>query len=711
MGKSSIWVSLLFGLIISGCIQDVKNTNTPWDSYKGGKASNSYSPLSQINRANVHQLEVAWTFAAVDPEDEREGGRIECNPLIVGRHMYLLSPKLKLYAIDASSADEIWMFDPFAGTQGGGISRGLAYWEEGDEARIFFSAGKDIYAIDARTGVPDSVFGDGGKVNLNYGLGRDPATLSVSANSPGIVHKNLLIMGSTTGEGYDAAPGHVRAYDVRSGKIVWTFHTIPQPGEFGYSTWPEEAYKTAGGANVWGGLSLDEKREMVYLLTGSAAYDFYGGYREGANLFANCIIALDANTGQRLWHFQTVHHDLWDYDLPCPPNLVTLDQEGEKTDALAQVSKNGFVYVLNRETGQPAFPIEEKPVPASQLIGEAAWPTQPVPVKPPSFARQEFTEEDLTHLKEQDRPLVKARLEAAGNETVFTPPSTGGSLMIPGANGGANWGEAAADPEKGILFINRHNWPTLPKMQAINNDAAELSDNDLPRRLYRKYCASCHGMNREGQHPAIPGLLNLEEHTSEQNAMALLNNGKGLMPSFAHLSEKDQDRILNYIFDKIDSPELQQAALDPENLDPQSIRYISANGYAFLNLEDGYPAISPPWGTLTAYDLNVGDIAWQVPLGEYEALHEKGLPPTGTLNWGGPVVTAGGLVFIAATQDEKFRAFDRETGEVLWETKLPTGGFATPSVYKVDGKQYVVIACGGTRDTPPGDTYVAFSLP
>lgn len=710
MKNSSFWISVFVSLLLAGCGQEPENQGASWDSYKGGKDANSYSSLSQINRDNVHQLEVAWTFSATDATGE-EKGRIEHNPIIVGRHMYLLSPRLKLFAIDAATAEEIWMFDPFEGTQGAGLSRGIAYWEEGSEARILYSVGKDLYSINAHTGQPDSAFGEGGKVNLNYGLGRDPASLSVSASSPGIVHKNLLIMGSTTGEGYDAAPGHVRAYDVHTGEIAWTFHTIPQPGEFGNDTWPKEAYKTTGGANVWGGMSLDQMREIVYLPTGSAAYDFYGGNREGENLFANCIIALDANTGERLWHFQTVHHDLWDYDLPCPPNLITIEKEGQKINALAQVSKNGFVYLLDRETGEPVFPIEERPVPASDLIGEVSWPTQPVPVKPPPFSRQAFTDADLNYLKEEDRPIVEARLEAAGNETVFNPPSTEGSLMIPGANGGANWGGAAADPEQGILFISSHNWPTLPKMQAISNDVAEMGDTGLPRRLYRKNCASCHGVNREGQHPTIPGLLNLEERMNESGVMALLKNGKGLMPSFAHLSEKNRKRIVNYIFDKIEKSSPQEVVIEPESLDPQSIRYISANGYAFLNSDEGYPAISPPWGTLTAYDLNAGEIAWQVPLGEYEELREKGIPPTGTLNWGGPAVTAGGLVFIAATQDQMFRAFDRATGEVLWETKLPTGGFASPSVYEVDGKQYIVIACGGTRDTPAGNQYVAFSLP
>ena len=707
--RSNYW--LIFPLLLAfACLPQREDTYVTWSNYKGTKDSNSYSSLSQINRDNVKDLQLAWTFNATDSTGQ-EKGRIEHNPIIVGRRMYLLSPKLKLFAIDAATAEEIWMFDPFEGTHGAGLSRGIAYWEAGEEARIFFSVGKDLFSIDAKTGQPDSDFGEGGKVNLNYGLGRDPASLSVSASSPGMVYQNLLIMGSTTGEGYDAAPGHIRAYDVQSGDIAWTFHTIPQPGEFGYDTWPEDAYKTAGGANVWGGMSLDEERGVVYMPTGSAAYDFYGGNREGENLFANCIIALDANTGERLWHFQTVHHDLWDYDLPCPPNLLTIEKEGQKINALAQVSKNGFVYVLDRETGQPVFPIEERPVPASSLIGEVSWPTQPVPVKPPPFSRQEFTEKDLSYLKEEDRPIVKARLEAAGNETVFTPPSTEGSLMIPGSNGGANWGGSAADLKQGMLYINSHNWPTLPKMQAISNDVAEMGDTGLPRRLYRKNCASCHGVNREGQHPTIPGLLNVEERMDEKGVVALLKNGKGLMPSFAHLSEKDRTRIVNYIFDRTEKSSPQETAIEPESLDPQNIRYISANGYAFLNSEDGYPAISPPWGTLTAYDLNIGEIAWQVPLGEYEELSKKGMPPTGTLNWGGPAVTAGGLVFIAATQDQMFRAFDRDTGEVLWETKLPTGGFATPSVYEVDGKQYVVIACGGTRDTPAGNQYVAFSLP
>jgi quinoprotein glucose dehydrogenase len=700
--------TLLLLMLMLAC-QPAAPEQEGWPAYKGGKDANSYSPLQQINRDNVKNLEVAWTFRAADAEDD-PGGRIESNPLIVGQRMYLFSPKLKLYAVHADSGEEIWMFDPFAGTQGGGISRGLAYWAEGEESRVLFTAGKSLFSIKADTGIPDSTFGENGKVNLNYGLGRDPASISVTATSPGIVYRNLLIMGSSTGEGYDAAPGHVRAYDIRSGEIAWTFHTIPQPGEYGYDSWPADAYQRVGGANVWGGLSLDEKRGIVYLPTGSPAYDFYGGYRRGDNLFGNSIIALDAASGKRIWHFQTVHHDLWDYDLPCPPNLLSLQVEGEAIEALAQVSKNGFVYVLDRLTGEPVFPIVEQPVPASPLSGEEASPTQPIPVKPPPFARQYFRPEDLAYLKEEDRLTVGSMLENSREESVFTPPSAEGRLIIPGANGGANWGGAAADPERGMLFINSHNWPTMPRMQAISTAEAEQGEADLPRRLYNKNCASCHGINREGQHPTIPSLLHLDEQLSQEASMRLLENGKGLMPSFAHLSDRERQLIVDYIYDKA-QPAAAAPVAEASQENEENMRYISANGYAFLNSDEGYPAISPPWGTLTAYDLNVGEIAWQVPLGEYEELTKQGIPPTGTLNWGGPAVTAGGLVFIAATQDQMFRAFDRDTGAVLWETKLPTGGFATPAVYAVGGKQYVVIACGGTRDTPPGDTYVAFSLP
>jgi quinoprotein glucose dehydrogenase len=457
-------------------------------------------------------------------------------------------------------------------------------------------------------------------------------------------------------------------------------------------------------------MSLDEEQGIVYLPTGSPAYDFYGGNRRGQNLFGNCIIALDATNGERLWHFQTVHHDLWDYDLPCPPNLLKLKKDGRNIKALAQVSKNGFVYVLDRLSGEPVFPIEEKPVPPSPLAGEEAWPTQPVPLKPPPFARQFFSSDDLAYLKEDVRQMVSERLNEVRQETIFAPPGETGHLMIPGSNGGANWGGAAADPERGLLFINSHNWPTLPKMKAISTEVAQKGEVNLPKRLYRKNCASCHGIRLEGQHPTIPGLLELENTLGREATLAVLQNGSGLMPSFAHLSVKEREQIVDYLFNYHDSDQQEtDAAVDLSDTD--KFRYISANGYAFLRTEDGYPAIKPPYGTLTAYDLNKGEISWQVPLGAYEELSRKGIPPTGTLNWGGPAVTAGGLVFIGATQDQKFRAFDKDTGEILWETQLPTGGFATPTIYEVDGRQFVVIACGGSRGTPNGNSYVAFSLP
>ncbi|MFP4093629.1 MAG: PQQ-binding-like beta-propeller repeat protein [Cyclobacteriaceae bacterium] len=704
MEKFCICIFLIYAMLTS--CQPVDSTHKHWKSYKGSKDANSYSSLTQINRENVKDLKVAWTFSTGD-----KGGNIECNPIIVGRRMYLLSPKLKLFAVDAATGEKLWMFDPFAGTIGRGVSRGLAYWEEDDEKKIFFSAGKNLYAINADTGQPDLQFGDQGKVNLNMGLDRDPGSISVTSTSPGIVFQNLLIMGSTTGESYDAAPGHVRAYDVHSGEIVWTFHTIPQPGEFGYETWPEDAYQKVGGANVWGGMSLDEERGIVYLPTGSPAYDFYGGFRKGKNLFGNSIIALNAATGERIWHFQTVHHDLWDYDLPCPPNLLRLQKEGKEIDALAQVSKNGFVYVLDRLTGEPVFPIEERPVPGSSLAGEEAWPTQPIPVKPPPFARQHFTRDDLDYLKDDEKTLVSSRLDLKGRESIYTPPSTEGNLMIPGANGGANWGGAAADPHRGLLFINSHNWPTLPKMKAISTAEAENGEPELPFRLYQKNCAPCHGINREGQHPTIPNLIKLDERLNKEATLRLLENGSGLMPSFAHLSLKDRERIVSYLYDLADKPDSVPASEIVTKEKAEDLRYISSNGYAFLNNEQGYPSISPPWGTLTAYDLNKGEMKWQVPLGEYDDLSRRGMPPTGTLNWGGAAVTATGLVFIGATQDQKFRAFDSDSGEVLWETQLPTGGFATPAVYQVEGRQYVAIACGGTRDTPAGDSYVVFSLP
>ena len=633
-----------------------------WQTYGGDKKALRYAKLDQINRSSVDQLEVAWTYHTGDVRDDSRG-TIEANPIIVDGVLYVTSPALKVVALDAATGEERWTFDPFKGETARGVNRGVAYWESegGEDKRILFTAGwtPRLYALDAETGRPIESFGEGGVVDFTEGIEREGHG-SVSATNPGIVYDDLLILGTRLVKGpkRPASPGDVAAYDVRTGERAWVFHTIPHPGEFGNDTWAGDAWKTEGGANVWGGMSLDEERGLVFLPVSTPGYSFYGGTRKGKNLFSNSVVALDAATGERIWHYQLVHHDIWDRDLGAPPILATVEHDGEKVDAVAQASKRGDLFLLDRETGEPLFPVEEKPVPASTLPGEEAWPTQPVPLKPPPFSRQGYGRDDLPTISEEARDYALKRLGQMEHGRRFLPPSTKGTILLPGLRGGAHWGGGAYDLTTGMLYINATEVPweltMVPAGGAEQKAAASESASPLD---------------------SAKGKLG-QTRTAEP---------EGANAPASRLEEKKERAAYPYIHTGY------KKFLDPE----------------------GYPAIKPPWGTLNAIDLNKGEIAWQVPLGEFEELTERGIPPTGTDNLGGPIVTAGGLVFIGATKDEKFRAFDSKTGEVLWETTLPAGGYATPSTYAIDGKQYVVIAAGGAGllGTKKGDAIVAFALP
>jgi quinoprotein glucose dehydrogenase len=696
---------ILLAVLIISCKQEKQSYST-WSVYRGDPGNSAYSSLDQINTGNVNRLEVAWTYHT---EDADSGNRstIQCNPIIVNGRMYVTSTKLKLIALEAATGKEIWKFDPFKGVEATGVNRGVTYWEESNDHRIFFTAVPYLYAINADDGKIIESFGTNGKVDVREGLGRDPAKLAVSATTPGIIYQGLLIQGSALGEGYDSAPGFIRAYDVRSGKIVWTFHTIPQPGEFGYDTWPPNAYKEVGGTNNWAGMSVDEKRGIVYAGTGSPAFDFYGGNRKGKNLFGNCLLAIEAATGKLKWHYQLVHHDLWDYDLPAPPNLITIEHDGKKVDAVAQVTKMGMVFVFNRDTGEPIFPIEERPVPASNLLGEETSPTQPFPTRPPPFSRQTFSESDITDISPESNTFIKEKIKGAKAGNIFTPQGTDGLVQFPGTRGGAEWGGASFDPETGILYVNANEIPLLVKMKLIdlNAEAAELG-----QRVYTlNNCTMCHGANRAGTN-VYPSLKDLSKRSTEEQVATLLRAGKGQMPAFPNISDKDADALIAFLFDKKSSKPA-DLELESNVSGETSYRYVH-DGWNVLFDQAGYPGVKPPWGTLNAIDLNKGEILWKVPLGEYPELIAKGLPPTGTQNLGGSAVTAGGLVFIGATKDENFRAFDKVSGKILWTYKLPFGGFATPSVYEIAGKQYVVIAAGGGGrvGSPSGDAYVAFTL-
>jgi quinoprotein glucose dehydrogenase len=672
---------------------------------KGGDAGGTqYSSLAQITKDNVNTLTLAWTYRAGEADTVQNRSQIQCNPIIINDTLYGTSPSLKAFALDAATGKEIWKFESDeAGGGGLGANRGVTYWEEENDKRILYSLGEYLYALDARTGKAIESFGTNGRVSLKEGLGERAANLMVVSNSPGVIYKNFIIMGSRVNEGPIAAPGHLRAYDVKTGKLAWVFHTIPQPGEPGYETWPEDAWQRIGGANAWSGMSVDHNRGLVFAGTGSASFDFWGGNRKGQNLYANCILAINAETGKLKWHFQTIHHDLWDRDLPASPILGTVTHDGKQIDAVIQTTKSGHVYVFNRDTGQPLFPLEEIPVPESDLEGEAAWPTQPLPLKPPPFARQVFTKDMINKLTPEIESYVTEKFKGLKTGRQFIPPSKEGTIIFPGFDGGAEWGGASFDPS-GILYVNANEMPWILTMVDVRMKA----DAWVGISLYRTNCATCHGIDRGGDGHVYPPLRNLKTKFNKESVKKFMLTGKGAMPAFSHLSDKERDAIARYILDL-----QERTAEEKQGVFERHPDVIYSNtGYVRFLTREGYPAVEPPWGTMNAIDLNKGEIKWQVPLGEYKELKEKGIPPTGTENYGGPVATDGGVIFIAASRDEKFRAFDKGTGKILWEYQLPAAGYATPSVYEVNGKQFVVVACGGGKSgTKSGDSYVAFSLP
>jgi quinoprotein glucose dehydrogenase len=694
--------------------QPKKGVNVDWAMHGGDAAGSHYSRLSQVNTKNVRSLKPAWTYHTGDKRDDNRS-QIQCNPIVIDGILYGTSPQLRVFALNAATGQNLWTFDPFAaGADKGafGVNRGVVYWRSGDDQRIFFTAGQSLFALNARTGKLILEFGKGGAVDLREGLGRDVKHLFVASRTPGAIYRDLLILGSVVSEGPGpAAPGHIRAYDVRTGRIRWIFRTIPQPGEFGYDTWPPDAWKRSGGANAWSGITVDEKRQMVFLPTGSASFDFWGGNRKGANLFANCVLALKADTGERVWHYQVVHHDLWDRDLPAAPNLVTVTRDGRQIDAVAQITKSGHVFLLDRETGKPLFPVEERSVPASDLKGESTWPTQPFPLKPPPFSRQTFTEEEATTLSPEARAYVLERLRRVRTGKPFIPPSAAGTIIFPGFDGGGEWGGAAFDSASGLLYVNGNEMPWILTMIEILPEANSGSIS-MGQRVYNQLCAACHGADLEGDPQQVyPNLKGIDKRMSNQQVARLIEGGKGVMPSFSFLSSSEKEALVNFLFG-IAAPEEAEPQKKATREKAEADIPYTHTGYNRFFDPEGYPAVKPPWGTLNAINLNQGTIEWSAALGEFPELTRRGIAPTGTENYGGPIVTDGGLLFIGATKDEKFRAFDKKTGRLLWETKLPAGGYATPATYMVNGKQFVVIAAGGGKmGTPSGDAYVAFALP
>jgi len=705
----------VLGVFILGstaCEQNAENsrmeTGRNWPVYLGGKGNSHYSPLSKINIDNVKKLQVAWEYHTGDA-DPKGRTQMQCNPIVIDGVLYGTSPKLKLFALDASSGKEQWRFDPAVSTSFSmNVNRGVAYWEDGDDQRILYTAGPYLFAINAQTGYPIQTFGKFGKASLKSKLGEWAKELYVVSTTPGIVYGDLLILGTRVSEGAVAAPGYIRAFNVRTGKIAWTFRTIPKPGEYGYDTWPPDAYKSIGGVNSWAGFALDEKKGIVFVPTGSASYDFYGGNRTGANLFANCLLALDAETGKRIWHFQTVHHDIWDRDLPAPPNLLTVKHNGKEVDAVAQITKSGFIFLFNRATGDPLFPIEERPVQQTDLQGEETWPTQPFPSKPPPFSGQSLTMENVTDISQESHDYIAGILQNVKTGEQFIPPSREGTVIYPGFDGGGEWGGAALDPQSNILYVNANEMAWILTMVDLNPSSSDKPVS-LGKSTYLANCSMCHGPDmlgdKTGTYPNLVGVFEKYDSSEIQN---IIENGKNFMPGWKHIGEKRIRAVMSYINGQ-DEPENAHMIGVEEN---EGIVPFTHTGYNRLFDPFGYPAMKPPWGTLNAIDLNKGEILWQVPLGEFEELTQKGIPKTGTENYGGPMLTAGGLIFIAASQDEHIRAFDKNSGEEVWKYKLPAGGYATPSTYEVDGKQYLVIACGGGKmGTESGDSYLAFTLP
>jgi quinoprotein glucose dehydrogenase len=674
--------------------------STDWRSYGGGPTQTRYSPLTQINTQNVASLKVAWTY---DTGDAFKGSEMQCQPIVAHGVLYAASPKLRVFALDAVSGAPKWSFDPFAGetTPSRTRLRGLMFWERGDDRRIYFAARQWLYALDAITGRPIPAFGQEGRIDLREGFqGRDPRAISVGMNTPGVFHGDLLILGSLVPEGLPSAPGDIRAFNVFTGQQIWAFHTIPHPGELGYDTWPKDAWKYTGGANAWSGVSLDEARGLVFASTGSASYDFYGANRLGDDLFANTILCLKAATGERVWHFQAIKHDIWDRDFPAPPALVTITKDGQRRDVVAQTAKNGNLYVLDRETGQPIYPMREVTPPASDVPGERSAPTQLLPTLPPPFARQQFTEDLITKRTPEAEKAVRAMWETLRKRGEYDPPSTQGTVLFPGMDGGAEWGGVAFDPASSLLYVNANEMAWRVKLaERKMPDGGPVSG----KTLYLRYCAACHRADLTGTPPEFPSLAGIGTRRNIEEIAAKVREGGGRMPPFADMHSAVRRAIVEYIASG------KSVMVRADRPTPFDLRY-SLDGEARFTDPDGFPAIAPPWGTLTAIDMNKASIAWQVPLGEMPG---SGVANSGSENYGGPVVTAGGVVFIGATvYDRKFRAFDAKTGTVLWETTLPAAGNATPAVYDVNGKEFVVIGAGGGKwGAPSGGTYVAFALP
>ncbi|HWW88896.1 MAG TPA: pyrroloquinoline quinone-dependent dehydrogenase [Vicinamibacterales bacterium] len=704
----AILVFQMHGTTIAVLHSQQPTNSADWPIYGGSPGGMRYSSLAQINQGNVQALREVWSVDAGDGS-----GSLETNPIVINGVLYGYTLAQKIFAVNAATGNEIWTFD--AGIIGRGNNRGLSYWSSGSDERIFAPVQRYLYALDARTGRPDPGFGNNGRIDVQADLRGGPDGISAAIGHAVVVYKDLVIFAGRTGEALPAAPGDVRAYDARNGRLRWTFHTLPHPGEYGYETWPKDAWTYTGNLASWAGMSLDERRGIVYVPVANPANMFIGRDRLGDNLFANSVLALNAETGARIWHFQTVKHDLWDRDLPAPPTLVTVKRDGRTIDAVAQTTKTGHLYLFERATGTALFPIDYRKYPDSAIPGEVVAETQPLPTKPEPFARQRLTEDMLTTRTPQAHAAALAQFRRMVSGGQFVPPSVGkDTISFPGMDGGAEWGGPAFDPETGLLYVNSNEMVWLYALAESPARGTAVSG----KQLYVDHCATCHREDRTGAPPAIPSLVGVGDRMTPPDVRSVIFYGGNRMPSFATTASEYINAIVQYVTKGDESMIGIPATTTPVPYDAQ---YRFTGHHKFLD-PDGYPAIAPPWGTLNAIDLNTGEYAWRIPLGEYPELAAQGMKNTGSENYGGPIVTAGGLVFIAATNfDRKFRAFDKKSGKLLWETTLPFPGNATPATYEIDGRQYIVIASSGagvlhnqrnTRGAQPGGAkYVAFALP
>lgn len=714
-----------------------------WQQYGGSADQSKYVVFKQINKKNVGNLKPVWFYPTADQT------QYLFNPVVVNNVMYVLAKNNSLVALDASTGKEIWIHARLNGI----TWKGVNYWESADrtDRRLLFCLNNTLQEIDAATGKSILSFGNQGSVSLREGLARDPATIGrVQSTTPGCIFEDLIILGSSPGENLFSAPGHIRAYNVITGKLVWTFHTIPLPGEYGYETWPKDAYKYVGGVNTWGEISLDKRRGIAYLPVGSPTYDYYGADRIGSNLFGDCLLALDARTGKRLWHFQMVHHDLWDYDPTAAPQLITVRHKGKKTDAVAQATKQGFLFAFDRITGEPLWPVEERPVPPSGMPEEQAWPTQPFPTVVPPFTRHLVSADDINpYFTAEEKESWKKRI-ALARTGMFVPPSDKyETIVIPGAVGGANFGNTAADPDKGIMYIASQDYPSVYKLTRKEEKGNLLSEEQAGRAkaAYTQNCQSCHGADRAGV--VGPALVSIGARMNLDQFKTTVTAGRGQMPGFQHIDEATLSALYLFLGGEARPDARRQAAVQAGNALPEGpvvafggAPVAQGQGRFAAGMQD-YPAgvarpahqytsdyglqypdlMAPVWSSLFAYDLNKGTIKWRVPLGQDARVSAAGGKNTGVAIGSqrkGMIVTATGLVF-ATSKGGMIRAFDADDGRILWSYQLPRETQGLLSCYEINGRQFIAVSATApfTKESvdrskepgalPPG--YMVFALP